>query len=88
MSKWIAASLLILLQVADGLSTRAALAIPGVVELNPLVRTLGLWPSKALVITLPLALAYITKRPRRLWAVCGVYGLIVVSNSLLVWFHR
>jgi len=88
MSKWIAASLLILLQVADGLSTRAALAIPGAIELNPLVRNLGLWPSKALVITLPLALAYITKRPRRLWAVCGVYALIVASNSLLVWLHR
>lgn len=52
------------------------------------MHSVGLWPSKALVITLPLALAYITKRPRRLWAVCGVYGLIVGSNCLLVWLYR
>jgi Domain of unknown function (DUF5658) len=87
-SKWIPLAVLGLLQAADGLSTRAALAIPGSVELNPLVRSLGLWPGKLLVLALVLTLAYITTRPRRLWALCGVYGLILTSNSLLVWLHR
>jgi hypothetical protein len=79
---------LILLQAADGLSTRAALVVPRARELNPLVHSLGLWPAKLLVLALVLALAYITTRPRRLWALCGVYGLILASNSFLVWLHR
>ena len=74
-----------LLQVADLLSTRMALTIPGVMELNPLVRELGLWPAKLLVLGFIALLVYRTKSLRRLWGVCAVYALIVASN---VFFFR
>lgn len=76
-----------LLQVGDLFSTRMALAIPGLMELNPLVRELGLWPAKLLVFGFIALLVYRTKSQRRLWAVCGVYALIVASNVLLFVTH-
>jgi hypothetical protein len=76
-----------LLQVGDLLSTRMALKIPGVMELNPLVRELGLWPAKLLVLGFIALLVYRTKSMIRLWGVCGVYALIVASNVLLFVTH-
>jgi Domain of unknown function (DUF5658) len=76
-----------LLQAADGLSTRAALAVPGALELNPLVRSVGLWPAKLLVLALVLLLALRTKKPQRVWTLCGLYAVIVGSNLLLLARH-
>jgi len=76
-----------LLHAGDLFSTRMALTVPGVMELNPLVRGLGLWPAKLLVIGFIALLVYRTKSVGRLWAVCGVYALIVASNVLLFVTH-
>lgn len=78
---------LAVLQAGDVFSTRMALKIPGVMELNPLVRELGLWPAKLLVLGFIALLVYRAKSRRRLWAVCGVYALIVASNALLFVTH-
>ncbi len=78
---------LALLQAGDLFSTRMALTIPGVTELNPLVRELGLWPAKLLVLGFFALLVYRTKSRRRLWAACGVYAVIVASNVLLFVTH-
>ncbi|MGA2688249.1 MAG: DUF5658 family protein [Candidatus Korobacteraceae bacterium] len=78
---------LALLQAGDLFSTRMALTIPGVMELNPLVRELGLWPAKLLVLGFIALLVYRTKSRRRLWAACGVYALIVASNILVFVTH-
>ena len=78
---------LALLQAGDIFSTRMALTIPGVMELNPLVRELGLWPAKLLVLGFIALLVYRTKSRRRLWAACGVYALIVASNILVFVTH-
>ncbi len=78
--------ILCLLQAADLISTRMALKVPGVLELNPLVRELGLWQSKLTVLVLIVILAYWVKRTgrvRAVWLVCAVYSLIVASNMLL-----
>jgi len=64
-----------------------ALTVPGVMELNPLVRELGLWPAKLIVFGFIALLVYRTKSLKRLWAVCGVYALIVASNVLLFVTH-
>jgi hypothetical protein len=78
---------LALLQAGDLLSTHMALKIPGVMELNPLVRSLGLWPAKLIVFGFIVLLVCRTNSPKRLWAVCGVYALIVASNVLLFATH-
>ena len=78
---------LCLLQAGDLFSTRMALTIPGVQELNPLVRQFGLWPAKLLVFGLIVLLASRTRKMGRLWALCGVYGLIVGSNMLVFATH-
>lgn len=78
---------LCLLQAGDLLSTRLALKIPGVMELNPLVREFGLWPAKLLVFGLIMLLAWQTKRMRRLWTLCGIYAVIVASNVMLFVTH-
>jgi hypothetical protein len=82
--------ILCLLQAADLLSTRMALKVPGVLELNPLVRQLGLWQSKLTVLVLIVILAFWVKRTKRVaavWLVCGIYTLIVASNMLLFVSH-
>lgn len=64
--------------------------VPGVEELNPLVRQLGLWQSKLTVLLLVVILAYwvkYTKRVGAAWLVCVVYMLIVGSNLLLFVSH-
>ncbi len=76
-----------LLQVGDLLSTRLALSRPGVVELNPLVGSFGLWQAKLLVSGFIVLLACRSKKPRKLWAVCGIYTMIVASNVLLFATH-
>jgi hypothetical protein len=78
---------LCLLQAGDLFSTRMALSVPGASELNPLVREFGLWPAKLLVFGLILLLAMRTKKMKRLWAVCGIYALIVASNMLVFVTH-
>jgi hypothetical protein len=78
---------LCLLQAGDFFSTRMALKIPGVLELNPPVREFGLWPAKLLVLGLILLLAWRTKKLARLWAVCGIYAVIVGSNMLVCATH-
>lgn len=77
---------LALLQAADFASTRLAFSI-GAVELNPLVRGLGLWPAKLLVCGLIVLLALRTNRARRLWTLCGVYAFIVSSNMAVALMH-
>jgi hypothetical protein len=82
--------ILCVLQVADLISTRLALSVPGVLELNPIVRQLGLWQSKLMVLALIVILALWVKRTKRVaavWLVCGVYGLIVASNFRLFIAH-
>lgn len=78
---------LCVLQAGDLLSTRLALKIPGVIELNPLVRAFGLWPAKLLVCALVLVLVWQAKRMRRLWTLCAIYAVIVASNVLLFVTH-
>lgn len=63
------------------------LAVPGVIELNPLVRNLGLWPAKLLVLALVLLLALRTKKPQRVWILCGIYAVIIASNLLVLARH-
>jgi hypothetical protein len=82
--------ILCVLQAADLISTRMAMRVPGVLELNPLVRQLGLWQSKLTVLVLVVILAYWVKHTKRVaavWLVCGVYFLIVGSNMLLFVSH-
>jgi len=64
--------------------------VPGVLELNPLVRELGLWQAKLTVLVLIVILAFWVKHTKRVaavWLVCGVYSLIVGSNILLFASH-
>ena len=82
-SKWIALAVLAALQVGDLVSTRLALARPGVVEVGfatPLHRLAG---REAVCPALRLFWCWSTEKPRRLWFVCGVYTLIVLSNLRL-----
>ena len=82
--------ILCLLQAADMISTRLALRVHGVLELNPLVRQLGLWQSKLTVLVLIVILAYWVKHTKRVaavWLVCGFYILIVASNIRLFISH-
>jgi len=79
--------ILCILQAGDLFSTRMVLSIPGSLELNPLVREFGLWPAKLLVLGLILLFAWRTKKLARLWAVCGIYALIVGSNMLVCATH-
>jgi hypothetical protein len=79
--------ILCLLQVGDWLSTRMALSIPSVVELNPMVRSLGLWQAKLLMFGIIVLLAWRAKKPRSLWVVCGIYAVVVASNVLLLAIH-
>ena len=82
--------ILCVLQLADIISTRLALKVPGVLELNPLVRQLGLWQSKLAVLGVIVLLALWVKHSKRVaavWFVCGVYVLIVASNFRLVIAH-
>jgi len=85
--KIVAFLVLCVLQAADLLSTRLALKIPGVMELNPLVRQFGLWPAKLMVCALLVLLVWQTKRMPRVWALCGIYAVIVASNVLLFVSH-
>lgn len=78
---------LVLLQAGDLFSTRMAMTVPGVVELNPLVSAFGLWPAKLIVFGFIVLLAWRARRTERLWVVCGVYAVIVASNVLLFFIH-
>jgi Domain of unknown function (DUF5658) len=78
---------LCLLQVGDWISTRMALSIPSVVELNPMVRSFGLWQAKLLMCGIIALLAWRTKKPSKLWVVCGIYILVIASNILVFATH-
>jgi hypothetical protein len=75
--------LLLILQAGDLLSTRLAFA-HGAVELNPLVRALGLWPAKLLAISIVALLLIRATKLRRVWMLVVTYGCIVCWNILLV----
>jgi len=79
-------ALLALLQAVDLASTRLAFSA-GAIELNPLVRGLGLWHVKLLACAAIVLLACMTKRTGRLWALCGIYGLTVGNNFALALTH-
>jgi hypothetical protein len=78
----IALLILLLLQAGDLVSTKAAVHA-GAVELNPLVRDLGLWPAKLVTLGLISLLVWRAKSMTRVWVVCGLYTLIVTNN--LIW---
>ena len=86
--KLIALAALLLLQAGDLISTRLALAVPGVVELNPVVRDLGLYPAKLITCGFCIMLVLYEKKLWRTWCVCALFAAIVGSNLLLVWRHR
>lgn len=79
--------ILCLLQVADWFSTRLALSTPSIVELNPMVRSVGLWQAKLLMCGIIVLLAWRARKPRKLWVVCGIYTVIVASNVFLFATH-
>jgi hypothetical protein len=76
---------LILLQVADYISTTLAISHGrGVIsERNPFVSFLGLYLSKALVVCLAIFLGW-RRRSNALWILCCVYLLIVANNARLL----
>jgi hypothetical protein len=78
---------LCLLQAGDWLSTRAALATPGMVEFNPLVRAMGVGHAKLILVVAAIPLLWYTKKPWHLWALCGFYAVVVASNALLSVIH-
>ncbi len=82
MKKRVALLFLIVLQAGDLLSTKAA-THAGAVELNPIVRDLGLWPAKLLTLALIALLVWRVKSMTRVWVLCGLYTLIVTNN--LIW---
>ena len=84
-AKWIAMAVLLVLQVADVATTLAVFHVGGI-ELNPLVRGLGLLPAKLIACAAVCLLVWATKHPRWLWIMCGVYGMIVGWNASLVLF--
>ena len=85
-SKFLVAALLCVLQAGDFVSTRLALR-HGAVELNPLVRALGLWEAKLLAFAVVILLVIFARRARLLWTVAVVYTCIVGSNLLLLLRH-
>lgn len=74
--------LLLVLQVADYASTRAVLSAGGR-EANPVVRKLGLLPSKLLAgaIAVPLFLYDV---PLALGALCLLYAAVVTNNLIVL----
>ncbi len=74
--------ILCVLQLGDYISTRLAFKA-GAVEGNPLVHALGLWETKVLACAIIALIAWKTTRPKRLWAICAVYVLVVASNLLI-----
>jgi Domain of unknown function (DUF5658) len=84
--KLIPFAVLALLQAVDLASTRMAFSV-GAIELNPLVHGLGLWQVKLLACATIVLLACMTKRAGRLWALCGVYALIVGNNFAIALTH-
>ena len=75
--------LLVSLQLGDLASTKLALH-HGAVELNPLVRTVGLWQAKLLVIGLVVGYSLLHRSTKVLWVGCGIVGVTVVWNLSLL----
>jgi Domain of unknown function (DUF5658) len=84
----LALAALLLLQAGDLVSTKLALSVPGIVEFNPLVRWLGVWPAKLVLVAVAVIVVLRTKKLWRAWACAGYYCLVVGSNLLLYWNHR
>ena len=81
--KLIPAIVLCILQLGDLLSTRLALA-HGAVEANPFVNAVGLWAAKLLCIVFVSVVAWRTRKPSRIWAVCAFYLIVVGWNLSLL----
>ncbi len=85
--KYLAIALIALLQVADVVSTQAALSAPGVIEANPFMALAqahlgGAWWVAKLVL-LP-AVIIVARKPSAVPAavVAGVFAVVVVNNLL------
>jgi len=85
--KFVPLVILGLLQAGDLLSTRMVMKIPGALEANPLVRDLGLWQAKLLALAVVILLVWRSQTLGRLWAACGVYAAVVLSNTLMFVNH-
>ena len=81
--KLIPAIVLCILQLGDLLSTRLALA-HGAVEANIFVRPIGLWAAKMLCLAIVAVLAWRTRKPSRIWAICAFYVIVVGWNLSLL----
>jgi hypothetical protein len=81
--KLIPAIVLCILQLGDLLSTRLALA-HGAVEANIFVRPIGLLAAKLLCIAIVAVLAWRTRKPSRIWAICAFYVIVVGWNLSLL----
>ena len=82
--KLIPAIVLCILQLGDLLSTRLALA-HGAVEANIFVSSIGLWAAKLLCIAIVAVIAWRTRKPARIWAICAFYVIVVGWNLSLLW---
>ncbi len=81
--KLIPVIVLCILQLGDLLSTRLALA-HGAVETNLLVSSIGLWAAKLLCVAIVAIIAWHTRKPSRIWAVCAFYAIVVSWNLSLL----
>ena len=80
--KWILLVALVLTQIGDLLSTRAAIAA-GAHESNPIGAWLGLPTAKLVGIVIIALLVWRSRRPAKLWALVGFYALVVAWNLSL-----
>jgi hypothetical protein len=92
--KKIALAILVTLQIADFISTFAAMSVHGVIELNPLLRGAAgsadvhkTLLAKLFLIAVSFLLIGRAKTLRRVWVTCGVCSAMVVSNGLLLVTH-
>jgi hypothetical protein len=81
--KLIPVIVLCILQLGDLLSTRLALA-HGAVEANLFVNSMGLWGAKLLCFAMVAVVAWRTRKPSRIWAVCAFYAMVVGWNLSLL----
>jgi hypothetical protein len=81
--RWYALLVFAVLQAGDYLSTRLALASPSMVELNPIVRYVGLWEIKVIGLIGLTLLIWWGKQMRAIWIVNIVFIFVILNN--LMW---